>query len=82
MIREVAKIHRQTQGKTQSNAFHHFGKVKKGGPALLSCLMANHDSEAHPPHIFMKFLTDSFKGESTISITQRKIASDYLTGYK
>lgn len=31
MIREVAEIH-----KTQSSAFHHFGKVKKGGPALLS----------------------------------------------
>lgn len=44
--------------------------------------MANGDSEAHPPHVFTKFLTGSFKGESTIPISQRKIASDYLTGYK
>lgn len=45
MIREVAKIHRQTQGKTQSSSFHHFGEEKKGGP-VLSCLTENHDSEA------------------------------------
>ena len=66
MIREVAKIPRQTQGKTQSSSFHHFGGKKKGEPALLSRLTANHDAEAPPPHIFMKLLAGSFKGESTI----------------
>lgn len=44
--------------------------------------MANRDSKAHLPHIFMKYLTGSFKGERTISITQGKIASDFPIGYK
>lgn len=69
MIREVAKIHKQTQGKTQSGSFHYFGEEKMGGPALLSCLTANHDSKAQPTHIFMKLLAGSFKEKNTISIT-------------
>lgn len=40
MIREVAKIHIQTQGRTQSSSFHHFGEEKKGGAARLSCLQS------------------------------------------
>lgn len=71
MIREVAKIHIQTQDKTQSSSFHYFGEEKKEGTALLSCLMANHDSEAQPSHIFMKLLAVSFKRERTISITEK-----------
>lgn len=64
MIREVAEIHKH-KAKLKAVFFIILVNGRKEGP-FFPVSQQNHDSEAQPPHVFMKLWTVSFKGEAQL----------------